>query len=97
MNCLMPFYKYISSSFFYPPPPPLVVLHHLGCVGYRALEGDKEKEGTPRTGTLWQCCGVVFLSPSFPSFPLTSVQTARESLTVQGVIQTQVRNKRLTI
>lgn len=37
--------------------------------------------------------GVVFLKPGFPSFPLTSAQTACESVTVQGMIQTQVRKK----
>lgn len=37
--------------------------------------------------------GVVFLKPGFPSFPLTSAQAACESVTVQGMIQTQVRKK----
>lgn len=65
----MPFYKYISSSFFFfilvfyfyfVFSSPLVVLQHLGCVGYRAFEGDMEKEGGhPARKQLEQCCGVL--------------------------------------
>lgn len=43
--------------FFFPPSSPLVILQPLGCVGYRAFEGDMEEEGTPCTETLEQCCG----------------------------------------
>lgn len=95
MNCLMPFYKCIFSSFYFILLFlffPLVVLQHLGCVGRRAFEEDMEKEGTPHTER--SSSGVVFVRPSFPSFPRTSAQTACESVTVQGMIQTQVRKKK---
>lgn len=91
----MPFYKCIFSSFYFILLFlffPLVVLQHLGCVGRRAFEEDMEKEGTPHTER--SSSGVVLVRPSFPSFPRTSAQTACESVTVQGMIQTQVRKKK---
>lgn len=70
MNCLMPFYKYISSSFFFlPSSPPISCFTSSWLCGLQGFGGGQgERRDTPHGNTLavlW--CGV--FKPQFSFLP----------------------------